>query len=505
MFPSDWGLTPEQNVSWTVTAGTLLYLLLLVVFIPWILMSKPETTSAAAWCLLLIFAPYVGAVAFLLFGYQHVNRPLQRKRRHKVTYRSVGGGGPRGDSAKGIMTPLQREEALRRDMFPWNLARLALKFDAFAVTPGNKVDFYHEGQPAFDAMLEAMRSARHHIHVETFIYQPDGAGDAVLQVLTEKARQGVQVRLVYDAMGSLRLASRRLAPLAKAGGKWRKFLPVNPLRRRIQVNLRNHRKIMVVDGRVAFTGGLNIGNEYLCKDPRFGFWRDTHMRLEGPAVSDLQHVFAEDWDFAARERLKDPAHAQMGSSYFKAPENCGDMAVQVIESGPDQHFKSIREIYFAAILAARQRLWIATPYFVPDSGLLDALRLAGYRGVDVRLLTLFHPDKWIPLYAARYYYPSVLAAGIKVYQYTKGMMHSKVVLVDDAWASVGSANFDNRSMYLNFEANCLFYAPAAVAELERAFLHDMTTAIRLDYEVYARRPFTGRFLENACRLMSPVL
>ena len=177
----------------------------------------------------------------------------------------------------------------------------------------------------------------------------------------------------------------------------------------------------------------------------------------------------------------------------------------MIHSGPDQAIKSIREIYFAAILRARHRLWIATPYFVPDAGLLDALCLAGHLGVDVRLLGLFRPDKWIPYFAGRYYWSAVLEAGVTVYQYTKGMMHSKVLLVDGQWASVGTANLDNRSMHLNFEVNCMIYTPSAVAELEQAFLRDLDDSIRLDPKVYARRPFPGRLLENGCRLLAPVL
>jgi len=249
---------------------------------------------------------------------------------------------------------------------------------------------------------------------------------------------------------------------------------------------------------VAFTGGLNIGDEYLGQSQRFGFWRDTHLRVQGPAVTGLQRIFAEDWDFAAGENLQDRV-------YFPRPHANGSYAVQVIESGPDREQKTIREVYFAAILRARQRVWIASPYFVPDPGLLDAIRLAGYLGLDVRLLCQYHPDKWIPYFTARYYWNEVLSAGVKVYQYTKGMMHSKLLLVDNDWASVGTANLDNRSMYLNFEVNCLIYSPAAVAELEQAFRHDLTTAIRLDPQVFRHRPFTGRLLDNACRLLSPIL
>src|SRR5262249_29725851 len=222
------------------------------------------------------------------------------------------------------------------------------------------------------------------------------------------------------------------------------------------------------------------------------------LGVGGAAVTDVQRVFAEDWDFAAGERLTD-------ARYFTPSPGEGPYLAQVIDSGPDREMKGIRELYFAAILKARRRVWIASPYFVPDAGLRDALRLAGYLGVDVRFLGQFRPDKWIPYFAGRYYWGEMLAAGVKVYQYTRGMMHSKVVLVDGEWASVGTANLDNRSLHLNFEVNCLLYSPPAVAELEEAFLRDLSTAIRLERGVYARRPFAGRLLENACRLLSPAL
>jgi cardiolipin synthase len=286
--------------------------------------------------------------------------------------------------------------------------------------------------------------------------------------------------------------------LRAAGGKCSVFLPINPLRRRIQINMRNHRKLLIVDGQIGFTGGLNIGDEYLGQVQRFGYWRDTHLRLQGPAVAGLQRVFIEDWDFAAGEELK-------GAAYYPKPAAGGPHVVQVIHSGPDQEVRSIRDVYFAAVLRARRRLWIATPYFVPDAGLRDALALAAYSGVDVRLLGQYHPDKWIPLFASRYYWDEALQAGVKVYQYTKGMMHAKVILVDGEWASVGSANFDNRSLYLNFEANCLLYSPDLIASLEHTYLEDLRHAIRLKPQAYADRPLAGRIVENTCRLLSPVL
>jgi cardiolipin synthase len=262
--------------------------------------------------------------------------------------------------------------------------------------------------------------------------------------------------------------------------------------------MRNHRKLLLVDGQVGFTGGLNIGDEYLGTVKRFGYWRDTHLRLRGPAVAGLQRVFIEDWDFAASEDLK-------GNDYYPKPNFGGPHLVQVVHSGPDQELNSIREIYFAAILRARERLWIASPYFVPDAGLRAALALAGFSGIDVRLLCQYHPDKWIPLFAGRYYWDEMLRAGVKVYQYTKGMMHAKVILVDGEWASVGSANLDNRSLYLNFEANCLIYNRDVVGGLEAMYLDDLVHSIRLRERAYAERPLAGRVIENACRLLSPIL
>jgi cardiolipin synthase len=472
--------------AWAAALGAVLT----AVTIPWVLVTKKDSTSAVAWCLLVLLLPLLGPVLFFLLGYQHVYRPLQRKRRHQRHFK-------------------KRHPASQRELLPglsrkappdttWEgMGHLAQRLGAFPVTPGNAVTLYHDGPPAFDAMFEAIRSARHHAHLEFFIFQRDATGRRFLELLARKAREGVEVRLVYDAMGTRHLSRSVLREFWAAGGKSCAFLPINPLRKRMQVNMRNHRKILVVDGRVGFTGGLNIGTEYTSADPRWGFWRDTHLRLEGPAVAGLQRVFIEDWDFASGEHLQGP-------QYFAAAP-AGNLAVQVVQAGPDQDDNAIRDVYFAAAQRARHRLWIMSPYFVPDAGLRDALRLAGYRGLDVRLLCQYHPDKWIPYFAARYYWGEVLDAGVQVYQYTKGMMHAKVVLADGEWASVGSANFDNRSLHLNFEVNCLLYARELVAELEEAFRHDLRTAIRLDRQVYARRPFAGRLVENGCRLLSPVL
>ena len=492
----------NEFLNWWPYLIGIVNFILIAVFLPQVLMYKAESTSAVAWGLVIVFLPLIGVGLFALFGYQHISRRVRQKRRHKELYRLNSPGRRRRQGASRVGNQTPDAEPLS-DLCP-RMVHLAGEFDAQDVTPGNQIDFYYEGKSAYDAMLLAIRQAKHHIHLQTFIFQPDETGDDFLAALTERARQGIEVRLLYDAVGSHRLRPRKLEGLRAAGGRCCVFLPISLLRRRMQINLRNHRKIQVVDGQIGFIGGLNVGNEYLGKDPRFGFWRDTHLRLQGPVVADLQRVFAEDWDFAAAEQLI-PEDNPEKCVYLQTQDAQGPFPAQVIDSGPDRDLKGIREIYHAAILQAERRVWIASPYFVPDAGLRDALRLAGYKGVDVRFLGQFRPDKLIPQYAARFFWGEVLSAGVKVYQYTRGMIHAKVVLVDDDWASVGTANLDNRSLHLNFEVNCLIYSRRAVAELAAQFERDLETAIRLECGVYARRPFAGRLLENACRLLSPVL
>jgi cardiolipin synthase len=481
----------------TLLVATFLGPVLTICTLLWVLSSRKESTSTVAWSLVVILMPFLGPVLFYLLGYQHVSRPLSRKQRHRRWFHTTKANSqvdwtPSGVESDAIEPSPEPDEE-------WSdFAKLAQRYGASPMTSGNHLQQYREGDPAFADMLASIQGAREHIHLETFIFQSDSLGAVFLEALTERARQGVQVRLLYDAMGTRHLKARMFRELELVGGRVSVFLPINPLRRRIQVNMRNHRKLMIVDGNVGYIGGLNVGDEYRSRVQRFGFWRDSHLRIEGPAVSSMQQIFIEDWDFAAAENLSQ-------QSYFPPQRRDGPYYLQIIASGPDSAVKGIREVYFSAILQAQKRVWIATPYFVPDSGLLDALCLAAHRGVDVRLLGLYHPDKWVPYFAGRYYWEDVLRAGVKVYQYTKGMMHSKVFLIDGEWASVGSANLDNRSLHLNFEANCLIYSSKMTSELEEVFLDDLATSVRLDRHIFPARPWPSRLMDSACRLMSPIL
>jgi cardiolipin synthase A/B len=461
-----------------------LNVLALVVVIPYVLLTKKEPAIAVAWVLFVLLVPLFGSLVFWAFGYNYLLNRVKHQRRHRPLYQKR--------QTESTHAPAEEPDNDNE------LARLAQRFLAFPARSGNRVALYHETTEAYAAILAAAEAAKHHLHLEFFIFRSDESGVRLLELLTRKAKEGVRVRLLYDAMGSVHLRERALAPLRAGGGRVLAFLPINPLRSRIQINLRNHRKIMVVDGREAFTGGMNIGDDYLGHGPRFSYWRDTFLRLQGPAVADLQRVFCEDWDFAAGETLEE-------ADYYPPLTKVGDEVVQVAASGPDQEFNTLREVYFMAFLAARKRLWVATPYTVPDAGLTDALRLARQRGVDVRILTIARPDHLVSFYAGRSYWTDLLAMGVKIYLYTKGMMHSKLVLVDGTWASVGSANLDNRSLHLNFEAGCLLYDASRVADLEAAFLRDLDSSQLLNPEEYERRSPLARAAENACRLVSPIL
>jgi cardiolipin synthase A/B len=472
-------------ISWPSITGSLALLNLAVAALTvfWVLSIKREPTSALAWCLLVVFLPLFGAVFFVLFGYQSVHVPLRRKRRHAEEFRG---------------RPEHSEAASTSEGYE-GLAGLARRLGARPLVGGNAVTLYDAGEAAYDAMLEAIRQAKHHVHMQFFIVRADESGVRFMTALAEKARAGIQVRFLYDSVGSWRLSARVIRILTDAGGKARPFLPMsNPLRRRIQINLRNHRKLLVVDGKVGFTGGLNLGDEYLGRVPFFGPWRDEFVRVEGPAVAGLQRAFTEDWDFAADEELTDEI-------YYPDVPDAGKVQVQVAWSGPDQDIKTIREVYFAAIMRARTRVWLATPYFVPDAGLFDALCLAARMGRDVRVLCPFRPDKWIPHLAGRYTWPELLQAGVKVYQYTRGFLHLKLLMIDDVWSSVGTTNFDNRSLHLNFELTCLIESEEVQAELERTFLRDLEVSIRLDAKTFANRPYVAKMAENVSRLLSPVL
>ena len=472
--------------TYVLTIGTYLITLLLVISV---LKRKKEPVSALAWILAIVFLPYLGALIFILFGYTHIERPLSRKKFQRKHFRRKSHFSDNLDQSEKI--GMKRWESL---------TRLMTDICGFPVSGGNGVELYTEGRSTYAAMFEAIDQAEKEICLQTYILKNDKVGKNFIRRLARKAQQGVQIKLIYDAIGSHGLPKRFLRPLLNAGGKAYPFLPVNILRRRFQVNLRNHRKLLITDGKVGFVGGLNIGKEYIGEEPARGFWRDTHMRIIGPAVKSLLYVFAEDWNFASGEEFDTEGYNPDRDSRE------GGTLLQVVNGGPDQKHKAIQKWYHAATSRARKKLWIATPYFIPDETLVDGLRTAALMGVDVRLLTQgYPPEQWLTYFAARYYWEDMLDAGVRIWQYNKGMLHAKVFLVDGELASVGTANFDIRSLELDFEVNCVIFSRGIIKDLEEQFSRDLEDSAEVKKEEFEKRNGWVQAAENACRLFSPLL
>lgn len=446
----------------------------------WIVLQKREPAATISWLISLAALPYLGFLVYYVFGPQKISRHRARRRRHGATL-------PGADAGSG-------DEEIKE------LRSLALATTGIAPTTARDVRLLVDGGAKYPALLEDLGRARHHLHLEYYIFNPDRTGTALRDVLAERARAGVQVRLLLDAMGSKACHARFLAPLLDAGAEVAWFHPARPwmLWKRPWVNLRMHRKIVVIDGRIAYTGGMNITDE---QDERLrdDAYRDLHLRIEGDAVRPLQVLFVEDWAYATRSRdfIGDVARAM--------PEpQPGPIASQVLASGPDSGWEAIHRVHVGAVHAASRRVWLATPYFVPGEAAMMALTSAALAGLDVRLLVPKMSDSRLVTWCVRSYYDELLAAGVKVYEYGPRMLHTKALLVDDAVALIGSANFDHRSFRLNFEVTMLFDDAGVVDRLARLFEHDLSSAPRVRND--RQRPLLrARLPEALARLMSPLL
>jgi cardiolipin synthase len=414
-----------------LTAGWILYLVWLGL---WIVLQKREPAATLSWLVSLAALPYIGFAIYYLLGPQKITRHRARR----VAPSRLAGAraeGPGDDSVE--------------------LRTLAHATTGLAPTTAREVRLLVDGGSKYPALLDAIAAARDHIHLEYYIYCPDRTGTALRDALVERARAGVKVRLLLDAMGSKQAKPRFFAPLVEAGGELAWFHPAQPwtLWKRPWVNLRTHRKIVVIDGAVGFLGGINITDE---EDERLreDAYRDLHLRVEGDVVRALQEVFVEDWAYATESRdfVGDVARA------MPAPSP-GPIRAQLLSSGPDSPWEAIHRLHVGAIHSAGKRVWLATPYFVPGEAAMMALTSAALGGLDVRLLVPKMSDSRLVTWCVRSYFDDLLAAGVKVYEYGPRMLHTKALLVDDQLAIIGTANFDHRSFRLNFEASCCSRTP----------------------------------------------
>ncbi len=444
----------------------------------WIVLQKRPPVATLSWLFGLAAIPVLGVAIYIVFGPQRIRRHRLRRRRSRVS-----------------LSNEQVEAAGEAE-----LATLAQATSGLPASTCTDVRLLVDGGATYDALLEAIASAREHVHLEYYIYAADRTGTALRDELAERARAGVAVRLLLDAVGSAGIPRDFFAPLTDAGGEVAWFHPMQFGRiwQRTWINLRSHRKIVVVDGRVGFTGGINITDEQN-ERLRADAYRDLHVRVEGDAVRGLQVLFVEDWAYATGQR-------DFIASVVRAmpPRSPGPISAQVVGSGPDSPWEAIHRLHVGAIHAASRRVWLATPYFVPGEAAMMALTSAALGGLDVRVLVPRNSDSRLVTWAARSYFDELLAAGVRVYEYGPRMLHTKALLVDDDLAIVGSANFDSRSFSLNFEVSMVFRDAGVAADLERLFNGDFASAPR----VRPDRPtplWSVRLPEALARLLSPVL
>ncbi|MFD1772667.1 cardiolipin synthase [Paenibacillus rhizophilus] len=448
---------------------------------------------AVAWLFLLFCCPPLGLLVYYFLG-----RDYKQGRRLKACAAETRCG--LHGHAEERSRPITRVEDTGNPELAGRkeLLRLLSGLSESPVTGRNATRILVNAGETYASMLEAMEAASEHIHLEVYIFRDDGIGERFQDVMIRKARQGVKVRLLCDGLGSHKLSRRFLRALSGAGVETHLFLP--PLASLLggRFNYRNHRKILVVDGLVGFTGGINIGDEYLGKDPKMGFWRDTHLKLEGDAVYFIQRIFLKDWRLASGERLSHPR-------LFPIHACEGKEGVQIIGSGPDGAIDSAQTMIFAALSAAEKRIWIETPYFIPDPAILRALKTAVLRGADVRIIIPGKPDNAFVYNASLSYLDDLLDAGVKFYRYRKGFMHAKVWIADGLLASVGSVNLDMRSFYSNFELSAVLLQPQRIEELADQFRRDLEDSEAVDPDVFSKRGNAARRKEEICSLLSPLL
>jgi cardiolipin synthase len=467
--------------------------------VPLVLVRRKEPSSTVAWILTLVFLPALGAILFLLFGRDRVRWPARRKRDLDALVRAqvAASRDEKGDAdpcaALAALPGLDGASSLERALF-----RVGAHLTHLRATSGNRVEVLTDGNATFDAIGAAVDAARHHVHAQYYLIRNDATGGWFRDRLVAAARRGVTVRLLLDGYGCFALGPAWRRPLRKAGVRVADFLPMRSLLLQ-PVNLRNHRKIVVVDGAVAFTGGFNVGDEYRGQMPGVGGWRDVHLRIEGPATAELQRVFFQDWAFASRERI-DP------EAYFpREPSARGDATIAVVPSGPDTRNEAIHRMFFGAIVGAEREVLVTTPYFVPTESLLVAMEVAAMRGVDVEVLLPGRSNHRVTFHAGRSFYEALLDAGVGLLEYVPGIVHAKTLVVDQRVALVGSANMDLRSFRLNFEVHTLVHDEGTAARLREAFASYRAESTRVEAPGWAARPWTLRMKEGAARLVSPLL
>lgn len=479
-FWHDWG-----------TVFLLLEMVWVVGLSVWIIQERRSPAVTLAWIFGLSLLPVVGAGVFWLLGPRRLRR---RQFRYKLARQQV----------INLGIPTRRHDSAPLPVLPYPhfapLAELVYRLGEPPPTPVSRLEVLTDGDACFAAIAAAISAARHQIHLEYYIWEPDAIGLQLRDLLVEKAKAGIEIRLLLDSVGSGHLDAKFCEPLRLAGVQVAKFNPFRLVRwRRSLFNFRTHRKIIVIDGEIGFTGGMNISDNHRASRYHGQAWNDVHLRLEGEAVRWLQLVFIENWHFTTGDSPSPTL------SFPKLPPATAKKQwVQIVSSGPDSDARAIHRMIIAAIYRAERRLFITTPYFVPDESLLQALTSAAWRGIDVRLLVPRRGDSRLVTAAARSYFDELAAAGIKVFEYEPAMLHAKCIVVDNDLVLTGTANLDNRSFRLNFEIMVAIYDHEVAGHFVRLFKQNLTQA--RPYQLrQGHIPFYQRLMESTARLFSPSL
>lgn len=459
--------------------------------VPHLLLLNKRPTATLAWLWALLLFPGVGALFYLAVGTERVRRRRKRRQhRFRQKKRLAGARAELGES--GILDGIPADSAARR------LMETLEKITGLPADAASEIKVLRNGDLFYEALRKALAAAKSSIHVESFLWRNDAVGAEFLELLVAAARRGVRVRLLLDELGCLGLTRRYFRPLVAAGGEFSWCHTLYPRHNRYFFNLRNHRKLQVIDGRQAFVGGMNFGQEYLGLNPALGSWSDLQVEVRGAVVERLQQVFVEDWFFATgrEDPLDEPSSADKEQELSP---------VQVLRTGPDEDDHPMLRINLALIGAAQKRLWISTGYFVPGGTMQAALQVAIARGVDVRLLVSEKSQHTYLVKAGRSYYEALLRQGVRIFEYRRGIEHSKYTVVDDEIAVVGSSNFDDRSMRLNFELSVLVHKESINRTLAKLFLEKTEESHEINKVSFARRSLKERLIESTLRLCSPLL
>ena len=456
----------------------------------WIVFERRSPIATVAWILSLSLLPLIGIAIYFVFG--------PRKFKRKKLRRSASALATRASHEKRTRISQRVDESL--DAMP--IIAMCVNAAGPAAHPRRaKTTLYTGGLELFAALGEAIEKARHHIHMEYYIWRPDEIGTRLRDALVAAAKRGVEVRILIDSFGSSKASDRFWQPLQDQGGHIERFNELNLRRWRPRLaNFRTHRKIAVIDGRIGFTGGMNIADYHSQEFRGERAWRDSHLRLEGPAVRGLQLVFAEGWHYAT-DSIFD------GFDYFPDDFDEGGEGelVQVVASGPDENYNAIQKLFLSAITMARQSVCLTSAYFVPGELMLNALATAVLRGADVRVLVPAENDVRLVAAASRSYYDELLAAGVRIFEYGPPMLHAKTLVVDNWVALVGTANADRRSFELNFEVDVVNYESAMCEQFTQTFHLDLKASTEITAEQVANDSFRARVFQNFARLLSPML